>query len=125
MLFLKEGLQHGSFEFHHLTFGNDAELSALFSVRDKTCDLSELRCTFELMARLNIYNFFKDRHTREQKEGGKCDGDPSCIKMMVIAKCRSLTLCLINCLLSATAQHRRLALLLSSSQHMEQIFAYT
>lgn len=43
--FPKRGLQHGSFEFHHLTFGNDAKLSALFSVRDKTCDLSELRCT--------------------------------------------------------------------------------
>ena len=76
------------------------------------------------MASLNIYNFLKDRHTRKRKAGGKCDGGPSCIKMMVIAKCGSLTLCLINCLLSATAQRRRLALLLSSSQHMEQIFAY-
>lgn len=125
MLFLKERPQHGSSEFHRLTFGNNAELSALFSVRDKTCDLSELRCTFAPMARLNIYNFLKDRHTREQKEGGKCDGGPSCIKMTVLAKCRSLTLCLINCLPSAPAQRHGLALLLFSSHHMEQIFAYT
>ena len=57
VLFLKEQPQHGSFEFHPLTCGNDADLSALFSVRDKTCDLSELRCTFELWQVL-IYIIF-------------------------------------------------------------------
>lgn len=86
VLFLKGGTLHGSIEACRLTFGNNAELCALFSVRDKTSDLSELRCTFEPGARLNIHNFLKNWHTREQKEGRKCTGGPSCIKMTMIAK---------------------------------------
>lgn len=89
-------------EAYHCTVGHHAELCALFSVRDKASDLNELRYTFEPMANVNLYNFFKQKHQRAKVR--KRNDGPSCITMTMIAEVlESLTLCPINYLLRAAS----------------------